>query len=164
MRRYKKEHLKRGTMIGVIILSFLLGTLPLLVHEVQNPTTPQAEAATLALKQFPGLAWTKPNQEQVSVLLNEKTDKESLTLATGQKSSAISTTDVSKEVFAYFQTQLLDKGFAKVRVVNDPKKDKYWVADYRKDLEYAEIEYYPTPYKTNSFTVVLFFGVLPKGS
>lgn len=164
MRKYKPKHLKRGSMIGIIVLSFLLGTLPVLVHEVQNPPTNQVQAATLALKQFPGLDWTTPSQENVSVLLGEKTDKERLVLATGQKSSAISTTDISVDIYNFYDKDIKLKGFSRDSLVRDPENSKYWVAHYHKGQEYAEVEYYPTPYKTDSFTIVLFFGVLPKGT
>ena len=162
MRKYKPKHLKKGTMIGIIILSFLLGTLPLLVYEAQNPPAKQVQAALLSLKQFPGLDWAKPNYEQVSVLLDEKTEKERLVLAVGQKSIAISTTPISREIFAFYDKEFKLKGFSQETLVGEPIRDKFWVAHYHKGQQYAELEYYPTPYKTDSFTIILFFGVLPK--
>ncbi len=160
MIKTKLRNFNKRTLLGIIILGILLGTLPLLVHEVQEPISQQTQAATLVLKQFPGLEWTKPNQEKVSVLLDEGTENEGLVLAIGQKSSAISTTPISEEVFNFYDKEFKLKDFPKVTLVGNPKSDNYWVAHYHKGQQYAEIEYYPTPYKTGSFTVVLFFGIL----
>lgn len=158
----KSEHLQKSTIITIVIISALFASVPLLVYQTQNPPKEKALAATLALTQFPGLDWSIPTKEKVSVLLEEKTEKEHLTLATGEKSQAISTTNISVEVFKYYNEQLLKKGFNRIKLVGNPNQENYWVADYQSGTQYAEIEYYPTPYKTDRFTVVLFFGVLPE--
>ena len=148
----------------MVVVSAILGTIPLFVYEAQKPApNSEVEAATVVLKQFPGLEWAKPNQEKVSVLLKEGTSEESLVLATGQKSSAISTTNISTEIAAYYAEQFTKKGFAQIKSYGDPETDKYWVKRYRKDRQYSEVQYYPTPYETDSFTTVLFFGILPEG-
>ena len=165
MKNLYPQHLTKGQTLTIVILSGLLGTIPLFVYEAQKPTPrSQVEAATMVLKQFPGLEWSKPSQENVSVLLNETTKDESLVLATGQKSSAISTTNISIEIAGYYEEQITKKGFVQIKSYGDPETDKYWVKRYRKDRQYSEVQYYPTPYETKSFTVVLFYGVVPEGS
>lgn len=162
MKNLHSQHLTRGSVLTLVVVSALFGAVPLFVYEAQELPNSQTGSATLVLKQFPGLEWSKPSPEQVSVVLGEKTEKERLVLATGQKSSAISTTPISKETFAFYDKEFKSKGFFQEELVGDPTSDIYWVAHYHKDQQYTEIEYYPTPYKTNSFTIVLFFGVLPK--
>ena len=164
MRNLYPDHLTKRQTLTIVVVSAILGTIPLFVYEAQQPVTDsEVEAATVVLKQFPGLEWLKPSQEKVSVLLNEGTGEESLVLATGQKSSAISTTNISPEIAAYYEEQFTKKGFEQIKSYGDPKTDKYWVKRYRKDRQYSEVQYYPTPYETNSFTTVLFFGILPEG-
>lgn len=165
MKNLIPRQLTRGQMLAIVVLSALLGTIPLFVYEAQKPAPNlEVDAATVVLKQFPGLEWSRPNQEKVSALLNEGTNEESLVLATGEKSLAVSSTNISTEVAAYYEEQFTKKGFIKIKSYGNPQGDRYWVNRYRKDRQYAEVQYYPTPYETSSFTTVLFFGVLPEGS
>lgn len=143
-----------------MLVGVMLGSTPLLVYRSANPENPQIEASTIELKQFPGLVWSTPSKETVSVLLKSSGDEQELGLAEGEKSSAVSEVSNGSEIAAFYRKQFLDKGFTETKAIGDPNTEKYWVNIYRQNSQYAEVEYYPTPYQQDSYTIVVFYGLL----
>ncbi len=156
--------LSKSLVISLIVLGVLLGTIPVFVREAKeaDPNSEVEASATLRLKQYPGLDWSNPNKEKVSVLSNEGTEQEVLSLAIGEKSVAVTTDHIPTEIAKFYEAQFKSRGLTQTKSYGDPSKDDYWVKIFQKESQYAEIEYYPTPYKNDSFTIVLFFGMLDK--
>lgn len=146
-------------MIAIIALSVLMGILPVIPWEVAKNQNQAAEASYLTIEPYPLLDWSKPEPAIFVIVLNEGTKKEEIISSEGEQSLAESSSDISSQIFSFYDASLKQKGFIQKKVTNDPKKDKYWVVSYTKGSHYFEVQYYPTPYEKNTFTILVFFGV-----
>lgn len=157
-------HLKKSAVIAIVIITLILGTIPIIVLEVGKIRADEAKAATLTIKPYPSLAWSDPKAANFEILLNEQTSDEKLVLTRGEQSLAISQTDIADQVASYYDKLLVGQGFKTIKTINSPSVNKYWVVGYQKDNNYFEVQYYPTPGEPSTFTTLVFFGTLQKNN
>lgn len=160
MRENFPHHLKKTTVLAIIVVTILFGTIPITVLEVNKIRNFTAKAATLTINPYPKLVWSAPKTVTFNVLLNEKTEKETIAVAKGEQTYAQAGNDTSAELFQYYNHEILGKNFQRIKLINNPQKDPYWVAGYKKDNNYFEVQYYPTPYDQWTYTSLVFFGTL----
>ncbi len=149
MKRKRRIPLVKLIMscLGLIFLAFLYFTN---IHK---------KVAPYQIQLYGGLSWSESQESSVYALLNPQTEDETLAFTKGYSYSAEIEPSLTTEVLSFYNHDLTDQGFSKVFATGNPETDNYWVVGYRRGMQYVEIQYFLTPYKSGSFTMSIFSGV-----
>jgi len=142
-------------IIGLFVIATALSVSILQISKVTHVST---KASDFTLVPYPGISWSQPKPYTVSFLRESETPDETISYSLGQMVTAESEKNISQEVYFFYNQLLISKEYSLLQVIGDPRKDVTWVATYESDNNICQIQYYPTPYKPNHFTVLLFFG------
>jgi hypothetical protein len=142
-------------LIGLIVL---LTALPVSIWQISKVANVGAEASSFTLIPYPGLSWSEPKQYTVSFLRNPQSSEETIVSSTGAMVTAISDKNISSESYFFYNQLLTSKGYSLLKITGDPNADTTWAATYESEGNICQIQYYPTPYSKDTFTLLLFFG------
>lgn len=152
-----KQSLKRNVFASVLVL-ILLTVLPFTVWQLQKLSQFSAQGADFSLVPYPELEWSAPKDYTVSVILNSQTPEESLLLSKGMAVTTETDKIISPAIYSFYDKLLISKQFTQIKKTGSPESDTHWVASYTHEGNFCQIQFYPTPYKEGSYTILLFFG------
>lgn len=109
-----------------------------------------------SIPQFPDLVWSTPKSHSIDTVLYPNTENEMLVAVDGNSIETETQTELATYVF--YDEFIRSQGYAQIDTNGKPYMDRNWTVSYMKGSSYFEIQYYPTPYKTDSNTLLLFSG------
>jgi hypothetical protein len=148
----------KKNMFASIAVVLLLAAVPFTVFQLQKLSKFSAKGAEFSLVPYPGLEWTAPKDYTVSVTLKSQTPDESIFLSHGMSVTATSEENISQALYSFYDKLLSSKQFTQIKKTGSPESDTHWVASYVHEGNFSQIQFYPTPYKEGSYTILLFFG------
>lgn len=106
------------------------------------------------------LSWDNPTESSVYALINPDTDEEDVIFTPGTTRTAVIENSKADSFFDYYKNALIKEGFTQVSDTSSPQTDRYRVISYQKGRQWVELQFYPTPYHEDTFTISVFSGVL----
>ncbi len=152
-----KNQLRHNAFVLTAIFVFL-AALPFTVFELQKLNQFRARGADFSLVPYPGLEWSQPKDYTISVITNPQTPDESLFISKGMAVAAETNTNISPAVFSFYDKLLISKEFVRTKLTGDPDNSQHWVATYNHEGNLCQVQFYPTPYKEGTYTILLYFG------
>lgn len=146
---------------GIVALLLIMSALPVSILQIGKVTGYKASASHVTLVPYPGLSWDTPHEYTTTYLQEEGTPEEELKYTKGEVVTSVTRQNLSKEIYSFYETLLTSKGFSEVQRTGNPglgDEKSYWTITYQNDYDVCQIQYYPTPYSQDSYTVQLFFG------
>jgi hypothetical protein len=151
-KNVKKKMIKLGLLLaGIVTLTGII----FLVKLNQTPKTPYP------LPLYDNIHWSSEKSSSVYALLSPDTADEEIKYTQGTEITGEDTEGNPKELYSFYDNALTKDGFEKINVVGDPGENTYWVASYKKNRYYIEVQYYVTPEDRDTRTSMLFSGILP---
>lgn len=160
MNRRIIQHQVRQYIFPIIGLMLILSALPFSVWQITKKKVLTTEASSFQLVPYPGILWSPPKNYTVSFVKNAQTQSEEIFYSNGQSVTAETNKNISNEVYFFYKQLLISKGYSEIRISGNPQTDTNWVATYESDNNICQLQYYPTPYEKEKYTVLLFFGNL----
>lgn len=139
-------------------LLILVAAIPIGVTLVRRASTFQAQGSDFSLVPYPNVTWSETKPYTISVLINPQTPDETIVISQGQAVAGQTEANVSNEVYFFYDKLLTSKNFTQIKVTGDPTSDNTWVATYQLGENVCEIQYYPTPYASGTYTILVFLG------
>lgn len=136
-----------GIAVVIVILTFYQ------LH--RTPQTPYA------LPDYDKIPWRPEKPSSAYALLSPNTPDEDIIYTEGIETTGEDINNEPESFYTYYDQALTKDGFEKINLVGDPKTNTYWVASYKKNKYYIEVQYYVTPEDKNTKTAMLFSGILP---
>jgi hypothetical protein len=131
---------------AIIIIVFAFFNSPLRTKPIKLTSLPQ----------FPELVWSKPQKHSIDTVLYPNTESETLIAVDGE--SIVTETETQIATYIFYDEFIRSQGYKQIDTNGKPYQDSTWTASYIKNKNYFEIQHYPTPYKSESHTLLLFSG------
>jgi hypothetical protein len=121
----------------------------------QIPQTPYP------IPHYEKISWQPEKPSSVYALLSPDSADEEIKYTEGIETTGEDTEENPLSLYTFYNETLTKDGFQKINVVGDPATSTYWVASYKKNHYYVEVQYYVTPENKDTRTSMVFSGILP---